>query len=133
MKKQRMTISTVFATIFLMLSFAGCGKLLADGSQATTITSTQTQNASLQPSVEQMPTSPPKPTATTIPSPATMPTFTTQLTQLQTKEGYIPPKSLENIDPIRDLSHDIYASMIDAYERISMVYREQEYKFVTVI
>ena len=75
MKKKRMIISTVFATIFLMLSFAGCGKLLADGSQATTITSTQTQNASLQPSVEQMPTSPPKPTATTIPSPATTPTF----------------------------------------------------------
>ena len=102
MKKKRMIISTVFATIFLMLSFAGCGKLLADGSQATTITSTQTQNASLQPSVEQMPTSPPKPTATTIPSPATTPTFTTQLTQLQTKEGYIPPKSLDGIDPMND-------------------------------
>lgn len=77
----------------------GCstGKGSEPSAAATTITSSQdavvpSESASAEPVA----------TATPEPTPSPTPTVSTNLTQLQAKDGYMPPKSLDGIDPLKD-------------------------------
>lgn len=77
----------------------GCstGKGSEPSAAATTITSSQdavvpSESSSAEPAA----------TATPEPTPSPTPTVSTNLTQLQAKDGYMPPKSLDGIDPLKD-------------------------------
>lgn len=77
----------------------GCstGKESEPSAAATTITSSQdavvpSESASAEPTA----------TATPELTPSPAPTVSTNLTQLQAKDGYMPPKSLDGIDPLKD-------------------------------
>jgi peptidoglycan/xylan/chitin deacetylase (PgdA/CDA1 family) len=101
MKNIQKLLSITCAVLLACVFFSGCSILGNTTSsvataQPTTITSEQSPDVSEQPSAQSTATATPEPT----PSPT--PALATNLTQLQPKDGYMTPKSLDGIDPIND-------------------------------
>ena len=100
MNSGKKIICVVIAAAFAVIGAAGCGLLPGTGQSAepTTITSVPTE--SVQQTVE--PTPQPTPQPTPEPTVTSETAADTSLTQLQAKDGYMQPKSLEGIDPLND-------------------------------
>lgn len=97
MNKRIKLISIVLAVLMALTFTVGCGGAgsAAEASAVpTVITTTPTEEPSAEATAE--------PTATPEPTPEPTPEVATSLAQLQAKDGYMPPKSLNGIDPLND-------------------------------
>lgn len=97
MSKKIKLISIVLAALMACAFMAGCGGA-GSAAESAAVPTVITTTPSEEPSAEATP----DPTATPEPTPDPTPEVTTNLAQLQAKEGYMPPKSLEGIDPLND-------------------------------
>ncbi|MEA5003773.1 MAG: polysaccharide deacetylase family protein, partial [Christensenella sp.] len=102
MKVTKRLICIIVAIIMCTVVFAGCsliGGKDQPSAAPTTITSGQDEVVpSESASAEPPETATPEPT----PTPAPTQAVTTNLKQLQPKDGYMPPMSLDGIDPLND-------------------------------
>jgi len=97
MNKRVKLVSIVLAALMAAVFTAGCsgaGSAAEASAVPTVITTTPTEEPSAEATAE--------PTATPEPTPEPTPEVTTSLAQLQAKDGYMPPKSLDGIDPLND-------------------------------
>lgn len=97
MNKTKKIVCVFLTVLFCTGLIAGC----ADGSAAetsSTPTIISTENEQATPSAEATATATPTPE----PTPTRTPEVTSSLPQLQAKEGYMKPKSLDGIDPLND-------------------------------
>ena len=92
-------ISMVMAGVMCIALITGCG--LAGGGEPSAVPTTITSSQDAVVPDESAPAEP-TPTATPEPTPSPTAVVSTNLKQLQAKEGYMPPKSLDGIDPLND-------------------------------
>ncbi|MEG0382401.1 MAG: polysaccharide deacetylase family protein [Christensenella sp.] len=96
MNRNLKLVSMILAILMCVAFIAGCGtgEAAEVSAMPTTITSAPEAEATAEPT--------PTPTPTPEPTPTPAPEVTTKLKQLQSKDGYMPPKSLDGIDPLKD-------------------------------